>query len=544
MRLKLPSLRSLLPWVSAAFIILGWPVARAETHSPESSGSPPSGGNSSKIVYAHYMHCYVLGYYRADNPALDKAMIGSWDLDHFPHQDDSYRQFWSKDLAPLCRGGDAALQKDFDLGQLAGLDAFGLLINHGALIHTVFSQGQDAMFRLAERNPIKILPEIWEGQPKGQSSEENEQQLIAFGNNLKALMDKYPDSYVVIQGKPALVLPQLTSQNCQAMRPFFNAWGGPDKFFIIAYDPINYLKPKMKEIISLPKEHTIAGAAGCTVSGVSAWSPANSFGNMMNSTLPYIAKAKKIALDWPVPLPFYQVRPDFKPGGPQWAAESFGAAKFIDEWIYAIQHDSMMVDLQTWNDFSETTLTETNHSGKSFIDLNRYFSDWLHNGTPPQPEKDQLWLFYHHQLVNADIDGMRSSDPEHRNETPLTDYLEVVSFLTSPGKLDLQDGDKHYSLEAPEGFHDWVLYGTPSVERAAKIGLQHGEVQTNPYAHSHPVNNSYRTAQQIAAVVPSLPVVSLSRGGVVSLKLTGRASIQGKAKFEDLAVVATEAIEP
>ena len=499
-----------------------------------------SSASPTKVVYAHYMHCFVLGYLPKDD-GLSQAEEGDDDLDHWPRAERAYRAFWGRDLSPSCRGGDSALQKDFDLGQRAGLDAFGLLLGPGKLT-SQFGPGLEAMFRVAAKNPVKILPEIWQAPAGNMSAEEREKLFSNFGNELKNVMVKYPEGVLRLQGKPVILLARLDLDSCHALTPFFNVWGGPDKFFIIAYDPFNrYMKSKF---LASPMENYGPAIKDCPISAVSTWAATDGFGDNTNSALPRVATATHERLDWPINLPFYNVLPDYAVPGPQWISESLGATRFIDQWLAAITQNASLVDLQTWNDFSETTLTDTNLQGVSFIDLNRYFSEWFHTGSPASPTNDKLWLFYHHQLVNAEIEGHRASDPGNRNETPLTDFLEVVSLLNRPGKLELQLGGVHYSLPAPAGFHDWLLYAGPSSVRGAKGSILRREVQATSTANSYPKSSSYRTAQHIQDLSAGLPVVTLSRNGEAPLTLKGRAAIQGKTQFEDLGILGSEAAGP
>jgi hypothetical protein len=506
------------------------------------NGAPPKDLAVRKTVYAHYMHSFVYGYYPSD-PVIDRALAAAHpsDLDHWPPSDGAYREFWPDDLAANMRGGDSAVQVDFDLGQRAGLDAFGLLFGRHHLPNSKFAAALEAVVRVASKNPVKVIPEIWDSWDPKLTDDQNRQELIEFGQNLKRIMDRYPGGILHLNNQPAIVLATLgVQESCQQLTAFFNAWGGMNKFFIIAYVPRDPYRKS--QFVSNPLEKYAPAAAGCSVSAESMWAATAGYGDRMNAALPKVSAATQQILVWPINMPFYNVRGDMKPAGPQWVSESLGQARAIDEWRAAVARQATLVDLQTWNDFGETALTNTNHHGTSYIDLCRIFSAWFHTGKFPAASQDHLWLFYHHQLIDADVKGRQANDPKVRNETPLTDFVEVVSFLKSPGQLELRNGNGRYSIQAPAGFHDWLLYRVPAGERVTVMHTAAKDPQALPQSSSYPVSNADRTVQQIATVDAALPTASLSRGGKSILVCKGRAPIQRSAPFEDLAIVGSTAV--
>lgn len=508
---------------------------------PAPKDKSPDPAPISRVVYAHYMHCFVLGYMAPEYTHFISASKRDDDLEHWPQEESMYINFWPENLASSCQNGDAALQKDFDLGRSAGLDAFGLLTGPGKL-DSKFGPGEIAMYRLAAKNPVKILPELWQNPHPDRSSEDMAEQFATFGAQLKKVMDQYPDGVLRIDGKPALLLARLDLDTCRSLKPFFDVFGGPQNFFLIGYLPINHYAKS--QFLASPDDSYLPHIEGCPVSAVSTWAAADDYADPLNSALPRVAKSTHELLDWPINLPFYNVVLNPREPGPVWISESLGAARFIDQWLDAISQRAAMVDLQTWNDFSETTLTDTNHQGISFIDLNHYFSTWYHNGSPETPTEDQLWLFYHHQLVDAEVDGHRANDPGIRNETPVTDYLEVVSVLKEPGTLEVETGGAHYSIQASAGFHDWLLIAGASMDRAMKVTVTRANRQAVAESFSYPRSSSWRTVQSIRGLNPGLPVVTLSRGGQSVLTLPGRTPILGRAPLEDLGVVGSTATAP
>jgi hypothetical protein len=527
--------------VGLALMVLagsGWAYGSSSSAPNDKSPGPAS---ISRVVYAHYMHCFVLGYMAPEYTYFIPSSKGDDDLEHWPRDESMYTNFWPENLASSCQNGDVSLQKDFDLGLSAGLDAFGLLTGPGKL-DGKFGPGEVAMFRLAAKNPVKILPELWQNPHPDRSSEDMAEQFATFGAQLKKVMDQYPDGVLRIDGKPALLLARLDLDACRSLKPFFDVFGGAQNFFLIGYLPINHYAKS--QFLASPADSYLPHIEGCPLSAVSAWAATDSYADPLNSALPRVAKSTHELLDWPVNLPFYNKVLQPRPPGPVWISESLGAARFIDQWLDAISQRAAMVDLQTWNDFSETTLTDTNHQGISFIDLNHYFSTWYHNGSPETPTKDQLWLFYHHQLVDAEVEGRRANDPGIRNETPVTDYLEVVSLLKEPGTLELETSGVHYSIQAQAGFHDWLLIAGASMDRAMKVTVTRANRQAMPASNSYPRNSSWRTVQSIRGLNPGLPVVTLSRGGQPALTLPGRTPILGRAPLEDLGVVGSTATAP
>lgn len=83
------------------------------------------------------------------------------------------------------------------------------------------------------------------------------------------------------------------------------------------------------------------------------------------------------------------------------AWESEGADSYIDLWHGAIDSESDLVQLVTWNDFSEssqispyTDLSLDNGVGVGFYYITSYFSDWYLNGSKPKLKEDMVFVFY------------------------------------------------------------------------------------------------------------------------------------------------------
>ena len=217
-------------------------------------------------------------------------------------------------------------------------------------------------------------------------------------------------------------------------------------------------------------------------------------------------------------------------------AETLGVSRYCDQWRRAIAQHTAFTAVQTWNDFSEDHgITDSNYRGRTLIALTRYFTDWYHAGTPPTITREQVYLFHHRQLTGARLTEatiLAHNDKWHL--TPTTDYLNVVTLLHTPGTVRLQVGTDAWTLDAPAGFHEWLVY-VPSLRTTAgdnNEAFNHG-------ADSYPVTDAGRTVTVATHMAAGTPTVTLTRQGAVLATVTSRLSLADTARWQDLSLVGT-----
>ncbi|MDR3710149.1 MAG: endo-1,3-alpha-glucanase family glycosylhydrolase [Capsulimonadaceae bacterium] len=473
------------------------------------------------IVYAHYMHCYVLGG-MADRVANDEPPYRDVAVapDLWPEAEDKDRTWWSARLAPLAKGGLPAVREDFELGERAGLDAFGFLMGARSFIDQ-FSPGLRLAAQVAQTSKVKLLPDMWTDFAGLDDNGERD-----LGVQVKAFMDKYPGAFLQRDGRYVISLgcPMgygRTHGNFvewDRVKPFFDAWKGPQGVYIILNTTWN--------------SDDLATGWGNAPNAFGLWTAPHGWHETHGSPdllISYAARYGK-EISWPVHSTYYGGRK-----GCESMAEDLGVSGFCDLWRGAIAHHAAMAEVQTWNDFSEDhAITETNYRGDTMITLNRYFSDWYHNGAPPAITVERVFLFHHRQLVNARLTQatiLAHNDQWHN--TPTVDYLNVVTMLRHPADVSLTDGEHTWTSKAPAGLHEWLVY-VPSVRtRAAPdcVAYDHGD------GAAYPRNNSARTVTVASALSAGIPSATVSRGGHQVASVRSRLPLSEDARWQDLAMV-------
>ena len=129
-------------------------------------------------------------------------------------------------------------------------------------------------------------------------------------------------------------------------------------------------------------------------------------------------------------------------------------------WTNALSRGSELLQFVTWNDYGEETILAPAYgSNYTFLRVNRHYADWLKAGAPPKIEKDEI-----HVVFRRCCDPKATSFPFHARRVDLPTALEVVTFLSRPGKV-VVDGYGEY--EAPAG-----MFSRKFAERPGRISAR------------------------------------------------------------------------
>lgn len=122
-------------------------------------------------------------------------------------------------------------------------------------------------------------------------------------------------------------------------------------------------------------------------------------------------------------------------------------------WQLAIQQGAEWVQLISWNDYAESTaMAPSVAHGWRMLDLNAYDIAAFKWGKPPRITRDALFVSYRIQHVAA-----LPAYPETLLMRPVPDTteprdaIEVVSFATAPGRIDIVADDQPTSCFAAAG---------------------------------------------------------------------------------------------
>lgn len=480
------------------------------------------------IVYAHYMHCYILGTWSAGS---DSWLSGVEDFDHWPPTERTQRPEWSARLVPLASSGMAGVKTDFDLAQRAGLDALGLLIANHHLPSSQFAAGMRLAAACAQTHAVKLIPDLWGD--SNSSEGPTHDQWVRYGQSVKDLMDAYPNAFLKRGNRWILSLGDIRGKTTPLkswndFEAFFEPWGGIQKFYVIVDTTWHNSQQSFSAASLKPwDENPDAYGMWCATSG---------WGDPQNRVLLSLARANHKEVSWPINSNFYGGR-----AACDSMAEDLGVSRLCDQWRQAIQAKTAFAEVQTWNDFSEDHgINETNYRGDSLIDLTSYFAEWFHRGTEPSIQKERLFLFHHRQLVNAKLTKatiLAHNDKWHL--TPAVDYLDVVGLFKKAATVTLRCGDEAWTEKFPKGLHEWLVY-VPSQRQDP--GPLH-EAYTRPDGSSYPLTSPDRTVT-VAQVIPGdvTPSATAMRAGQNLGTVTSRTALTSAARWQDLCLIGDERI--
>ncbi|HEY3379317.1 MAG TPA: endo-1,3-alpha-glucanase family glycosylhydrolase [Armatimonadota bacterium] len=483
------------------------------------------------FVYASYMHCFILGGMANKgqfNNGESPLRTGVDSPTAWPEFEQAMRGWWSPALAPLAQSGIDAVRKEFDLAEEAGLDAFGLLVGANHFPKSQFAPGMRLMAQVAMTHHVKIIPDLWNGTL-------TREQWQLYGEKVKAYMDAYPGAFFTYQGKPVISLGcplgygravakarGAKFDEWDEVKAFFTPWGGPEHCY------------KILNITTDAKD--LDGGYRQAVEAYSIWAAPYSWGDQQHDVVAQLAKADGKDVAWPMSSTYYGGRK-----GCESMSENLGVSRYCDQWRRAIAQHTAFSTVQTWNDFSEDHgIIDNNYRGRTLMELTRYFADWFHVGKAPKITQEKVFLFHHRQLITAKLTEatiLAHNDKWHL--TPSTDYLNVVTLLRKPGTVRVQVGGEAWTLDAPAGFHEWLVY-VPSTRTEAgdlKEAFNHG-------AGSYPTSDANRTVTIATRIAAGTPVATLTRRGTVLATVSSRLPLVDTARWQDLCMVGAMATVP
>ncbi|UWU67624.1 endo-1,3-alpha-glucanase family glycosylhydrolase [Bradyrhizobium sp. NC92] len=399
------------------------------------------------LVFAHYMHCYVLGAYQPTDERVRNPKLGDNLKDWPPMGRES--SWYSADLAQVASDGEVALAREFELMKEAGVDAIGLLLGPRMLPISQFARGLDMVADVATRSSTKIIPEFW-ANPWADDFE-------TFGKTIKHFMDAHPGAFLVRDGKPMFIFAfdsgiaakvhDPLSAPIKQISDFLEPWGGLDETYTMFYVPYQFEKAVRSPLI-------------LKSNAIDVWTPQDDWSALHSPVVFRVGSALNKEVAFPVSPAFYQRRAGQLP---MEYGNSFGAARYIDGWLEAIKNRPAFVNIQTWNDFSEdTAIVPTNTAGRVWLYLTTYFSSWLRSGRQPAIQEERVVLLRPKQLANAKLKNPKAKaiNAVWRHASPTVDYLDVVTFLREPASVRIILGTQTWERWVPAGVHEWIVHSS------------------------------------------------------------------------------------
>jgi hypothetical protein len=138
--------------------------------------------------------------------------------------------------------------------------------------------------------------------------------------------------------------------------------------------------------------------------------------------------------------------------------EAGNTATLRGSWNHAIEDGADWVQLTTWNDYSESTqFAPSLHNGHTYLDLSSYYLTRFKTGSWPRVVRDTVYLT--HRVQPHDAPSAVGHEPmrPRPGSAPARDTVEVLTFLTGPGAVDVTVGDLHERFTVREGVQAELL---------------------------------------------------------------------------------------
>ncbi len=171
-------------------------------------------------------------------------------------------------------------------------------------------------------------------------------------------------------------------------------------------------------------------------------------------------------------------------------AESNNTETLRASWTRAIGDKSELVQMITWNDYSESTqFAPSAAHGRAFLDLSGYYATQFKQGASPSLTGDELVVTHRvqeHQTQPTDQSGTMDWTLSGTKTTP-RNTVEVVSLLSKPGQVTAQVGSETITYEAAAGLSAQVL---PLGVGTVSATLQRGTTPVLLVTSAQPVRSS------------------------------------------------------
>ncbi|WP_157962548.1 glycoside hydrolase family 71 protein [Homoserinimonas sp. OAct 916] len=163
----------------------------------------------------------------------------------------------------------------------------------------------------------------------------------------------------------------------------------------------------------------------------------------------YAAQAHELGKKWMAPVAIQDTRP--RNG---LYAEADNTETLRASWDRAVTDKADMVQLITWNDYSESTsFAPSMAHGWTFLKLNAYFLVQFKTGEYPVVNRDAVFITHRIQpfSANGDAATLPMSPTLGGATTPPRDQVEVLAMLTAPATATVKLGTELHTMQLPAG---------------------------------------------------------------------------------------------
>lgn len=106
----------------------------------------------------------------------------------------------------------------------------------------------------------------------------------------------------------------------------------------------------------------------------------------------------------------------------------------------AIQGDADWLYFRTWNDYTESWMAPSRERGTTVGDVAAYYIAWFKTGKAPVLRRDALYYFHRSQPTSLTPTGQQNVRMRLTAGDPISDQVELLAFLSTPGKLVIRQG--------------------------------------------------------------------------------------------------------
>lgn len=177
------------------------------------------------------------------------------------------------------------------------------------------------------------------------------------------------------------------------------------------------------------------------------WGTRNADGAVSRSNR--AAVAHSLGVKWMAGIGYQDVRPN-----QGLYAEANNTETFRTNWTRAISEGADLVQLVTWNDYSEnTSIAPSVAHGTTFLDIASYYSKWFKAKATPKLSQDSVVLTHRNQRAATLPSGQTKimKPTLGGSRTTPRDTVEVLTMQKSPADIKVTVGTKTYTYSAPAG---------------------------------------------------------------------------------------------
>jgi glycosyl hydrolase family 71 len=159
--------------------------------------------------------------------------------------------------------------------------------------------------------------------------------------------------------------------------------------------------------------------------------------------------------------------------------ESSGSSEMRASFMAAINGRADWISMLTWNDYTESWMSPSLNRGYTVTDVAAYYLQWYKEQAAPTITQDVLYYFQRTQTSEAPAaSGVMPAPLKLYAGDPVSNEVEVLAFLTSPGDLTITQGDSTLRMPAPKGVTSFKVPMIPgatpvfSLERSGRTEIR------------------------------------------------------------------------